>query len=480
MPRVNNELKPKRSRKFNRPSVPKSKAFKVTQDNRLAFAKFDDLSVNELKFFYYVISKLDSLTDKDFEIQEIPIEEVLFNALSNTSDENFTYISKLMDRLSKRIIQDKTLIYDPELNRDVRNQINMAIFKRLQYTEGQAVIKYQLNDCLKPYLLGIKKNFLSYKFENIIHMESGYAIRIYQMLLSELKQNRNEVEMYLIYLQDVLCVPKSMYIYGSFKQKVLAPSIKEINQHTDILVDDEIETIKDGKKIVKIKFKIAFKSAEQRKEQERKRKLFALESQIVKPLEKLKGKNLDFPINENETKGFVYQGECSIDEKKFQVNIVLEELANPRNKIVSHLKDIEDVEKLKTMHKQYEYKFFSKNKKLILANKDGSGLAWSHKILEDLKKPKETKEIEKEKEEAIVKGRFNGLVKTTPSEINESHKTIEEKKSKSIINEAQHKKEPFYKTKEEQEKALQKSTAILAKLKNQMIEHTQPKNLFDE
>ncbi len=390
MPRVNNEPKlNKRPKKFNRSKVPKSQAYKVTQDNRLVYSKFENLSVSELKFFYYVISKLNPISDKNFEVREIPINEILGEVLEHENlENNYTYVSKLIDRLAGRFIKDETIINDPITNKDVRNKKGMPIFRQIQYTEGQAIIKYQLNDCLSPYLLGLKEKFLTYKFENILPMTSSYAIRIYQMLLSERNQNKTKLEMPLIQLQDILCVPKSMYVWDNFKRRVLEPSLEEINQHTELVVMvDPKKLTKEGKKIIGITFEFDYKDKEQRKEQNKKKAIHQLGVRIVKPLEKLKGKTLDYMVN-GETKEITYCGNFTINEDRQEVIAVFEEMPQ-RNRYTLTLKTPEDIEKLKTMQKQHTYRRISKNKKLILADKDGSGLVFSQQIQENSKKRKE-------------------------------------------------------------------------------------------
>ncbi len=432
MPRINNEPKPnKRPKKFNRPKVPKSQAYKVTQDNRLVYSKFENLSVSELKFFYYIISKLSSINDKNFEVCEIPINEILGEVLDHENlDNHYTYISKLIDRLAGRFIKDETIINDPITNKDVRNKKGMPIFRQIQYTEGQATIKYQLNDCLSPYLIGLKEKFLTYKFENILPMTSGYAIRIYQMLLSERRQNKTKLEMPLIQLQDILCVPKSMYIFGSFKQKILDPSLEDINRHTElVVVVDPKKLIKEkkekgkkgnGKKIIGITFEFDYKDREQRKEQNKKKAIHQLGVRIVKPLEKLKGKTLDHMVN-GETKEIVYRGQFTIDEDKQEVIAVFEEMPQ-RKRYTLTLKTPEDIQKLKTMQKQHAYRLTSKNKKLILADKDGSGLVFSQQIQENLKKRKEKpKAIEKPTPPLLEKP------KPTPIENKTTQKAIKQK-----------------------------------------------------
>ncbi len=394
MPKVNNEPKPnKRPKKFKRPSVKKSQKYLVTQDNRFIYAKYGDTTANELKFFYYIISKLNSISDKGFEACEIPISEILGEVLDHENDQdNYTYIKKLCESLSKRYLLDETLIKDPVTNKEVDNFTIMSIFKFLQYTKGQATIKYQLNDCLKPYLLGLRKNFTQIPLQNILPIRSGYAIRIYQMLLCELKQNKNETTRTLIELQDMLCVPKSFYAWIDFKRNVLEPSLKEINATTDIVAS--YRPLKERQKIVKLEFEICYKDLQKRKDQAKDKEQQRIQMEVIKPLTELKDKTLAYPtdpLDENAIIALVYRGMHEIKEVKgkLQVVLTLEEANNPRKKQPLIISSANQIEKLKAMHENYQKRFFTQNTSKILKNKDGKGTAYIQQIQENLKKRNE-------------------------------------------------------------------------------------------
>ncbi|MGL2371529.1 replication initiation protein [Helicobacter pylori] len=390
MPKINNEPKPNRPKKSKRPSVKKSQKYLVTQDNRLIYAKYGDTTANELKFFYYIISKLNSISDKGFEACEIPINEILVETLEHENiDANYTYIKKLCESLSKRYLLDETLSIDSETNKEIERFISMPLFRFLEYTKGQATIKYQLNDCLKPYLLGLRKNFTQIPLQHILPIKSGYAIRIYQMLLSELKQNRNEVVMNLIYLQDVLCVPKSLYAWIDFKRNVLEPSLKEINATTDIIAD--YRPLKERQKIVKLEFQLCYKDLQRRKDQAKNKEAQRIQAEIIEPLTELKNKTLAYPtdpLDENAFSALVYRGMHEVKEVKgkLQVVLILEEANNPRKKQQLIIANAHQIEKLKAMKERYEQKFFTQNASKVLKNKDGSGLAYAEAIKAKLKK----------------------------------------------------------------------------------------------
>ncbi len=401
MPKVRSELNPKRPKKFKRPSVKKSQKYLITQDNRLIYAKYGDMVANELKFFYYVISKLNSINDESFQLHEVPISEILVTLNHENLDANHTYIKNLCRSLSKRILEDESVVIDLETNKEDELFEVMAIFKRIQYLKRKAVICYQLNDCLKPYLLGLRKNFTQIPLQRILPIRSGYAIRIYQMLLSELKQNRNEIEMDLLYLQDVLCVPKSMYAWIGFKNNVLIPSLKEINATTDIVAD--YRPLKQHQKIVKLAFEICYKDLQRCKDQAKDKEQQRIQVEVIKPLTELKNKTLAYPtdpLDENANIALVYRGMHEVKEVKgkLQVVLTLEEANNPRKKQQLIIANASQVEKLKAMHERYEQKFFTQNASKVLKNKDSKGLAYAQQIKENLKK-----RMEEDKPKPIAK-----------------------------------------------------------------------------
>ncbi|UOR24439.1 replication initiation protein (plasmid) [Helicobacter pylori] len=394
MPKVNNEPKPnKRPKKFKHPRVKKSQKYLITQDNRFIYAKYGNTTANELKFFYYIISKLNSISDKGFEACEIPINEILGEVLEHeTMDNHYTYIKKLCESLSKRYLLDETLSIDPITNKEVDNFKTMPLFRFLEYTKGQATIKYQLNDCLKPYLLGLRKNFTQIPLQHILPIRSGYAIRIYQILLSELNQNRNKATIPLIQLQDILCVPKSFYAWIDFKRNVLEPSLKEINATTDIVAS--YTTKKERQKITEIVFEICYKDLQKRKDQAKAKEQQRIQMEVIKPLAELKDKTLAYPtdpLDENAIIALVYRGMHEIKEVKgkLQVVLTLEEANNPRKKQPLIISNANQIEKLKAMHENYQKKFFTQNASKILKNKDGKGSVYIQQIQENLKKRNE-------------------------------------------------------------------------------------------
>lgn len=108
---------------------------------------------------------------------------------------------------------------------------------------------------LKPFLLELSSKFTSYKLANVVKLKSTYAIRIYELLkqYEDLKERTISLENLRYYLDAMDVYPN----YANFKQRVLKPSQKELEQKTDISF--EFEEIKIGRKVHKIRFIIRSK-----------------------------------------------------------------------------------------------------------------------------------------------------------------------------------------------------------------------------
>src|SRR5699024_1960864 len=122
-----------------------------------------------------------------------------------------------------------------------------------EYIGGKGVIRLRFVPELKPYLLQLKKAFTSYRLNNILSLKSAYAIRLYELMKKW--QQIGSWKVTVEELKPMLGIQRNSYKqYGHLKQRVLTPSIKELNDHTDIKV--QFQEQKTGRKITDILFNI--------------------------------------------------------------------------------------------------------------------------------------------------------------------------------------------------------------------------------
>lgn len=209
----------------------------VTKSNMLIEANYK-LGVVEQKIILCLASNIQP-TDSDFKTYTLPIKE--FNKLLGLKGHaKYTELRKITKELMQKV-------FEVRINKKV---IQVAWLSYVAYNESEGTIDIRFDPFLRPYLLELKREFTSYKLENVVKLKSSYAIRIYELLKQYEKLKERTFS--LMDLRKILGAEDIYPAYGNFKQRVLIPAQKELQKKTDI--NFKIEEIKIGRKVDKVKF----------------------------------------------------------------------------------------------------------------------------------------------------------------------------------------------------------------------------------
>jgi plasmid replication initiation protein len=127
-----------------------------------------------------------------------------------------------------------------------------------KYKVGTGYVDVSFDPKLKPFFLGLKERFTSYKLNNVIRLKSVYSIRIYELLKQYQSIGKRTITIEA--LREMLGIePKEYHLYGDFKRYVLQVAHHEINEKTDILV--EYREIKDVRRVAELEFTVTMKAA---------------------------------------------------------------------------------------------------------------------------------------------------------------------------------------------------------------------------
>ena len=209
----------------------------VVQQNVLIKGKYK-LGVTEMKIILHFIS-LVNRDDSDFWTYTIP-----------ASDLNMDY--KLI-KSAARNLMSKPAMEIPQVDKD---WLFVHWFSDISYNNG--CIEASFSPKLKPYLLELKKQFTTYELSNILPLNSIYAIRIYQLLKSDLY--KGTVIKYTINdLREMFGLVNKYNQYSSFKSRVLETARSELLEHTDISFT--YNELKTGRRVTSIEFHVTVKSS---------------------------------------------------------------------------------------------------------------------------------------------------------------------------------------------------------------------------
>ena len=132
---------------------------------------------------------------------------------------------------------------------------------RIFYVDDLALLEITFAPDVVPLITRLEEHFTKYEAKQVAHLTSKYATRLYELLIAwrevgkvpqlELSEFRNRLGL----------VDSEYTAMSDFKKRVLEPSIKQINEHTDITVT--YEQHKKGRIISGFSFK--FKQKQQPK-----------------------------------------------------------------------------------------------------------------------------------------------------------------------------------------------------------------------
>jgi plasmid replication initiation protein len=214
----------------------------VVKSNLLVEASYR-LSLQEARIILLLTSMIKK-NDEDFFSYKISIKD-FNNFIGIKSTGNYTRTKDITRKLRERTL----IIKDPEED----TELQIGWLSSIKYFNKQGFIELEFSPQLKPYLLNLKEFFTKYEIENIVKLNSSYAIRIYELLKQYEKIGYREFE--IIDLKKKLNIIENKYnVYANFKRKVILQSQKELKEKTDIYF--EFEEKKTGRKITGIKFLI--------------------------------------------------------------------------------------------------------------------------------------------------------------------------------------------------------------------------------
>lgn len=213
----------------------------VTQGNNLIEARHKKpLTAREQKIILTMVSMIEP-SDKDFKDYMISIRD-FHEMLGLEGREHYTEIKTVVESLMTKVV---------EIPLEDKGWLMTHWVSTARYIDGSGVIQLRFAPELKPYLLQLKTVFTSYKLNNILSLKSVYAIRLYELMKKWQPLARWECPIDLL-REKLGASNKSYNLYGNFKNKILIPAIKELNEQTDIFI--QYKELKKGRKVDAIEF----------------------------------------------------------------------------------------------------------------------------------------------------------------------------------------------------------------------------------
>lgn len=218
-----------------------SDKYLVTQSNRLIEADYSNanLPARTMKIARLIVAKI-SPDDKDFRLITID-NRAIKQYLGYKSTVPYNRFHADLDDICKRLNEEPIRIKTEADT--VLNAFFISSWE-INYKEGYTV--FEISGRLKKYLLELKQNYTSYQLVNIPRLNSGYSIRMYELLYQYKNIGKRKFD-----LEDLKRMIGCNYdLYGHFKKKALEKAQDDLKSNTDIRF--EYEEIKRGRKVTEL------------------------------------------------------------------------------------------------------------------------------------------------------------------------------------------------------------------------------------
>jgi len=182
------------------------------------------LTAVQQKLVNYLISDIKD-TDTTETIKEYDIFEILdLLGIPNEHNEHLKEFYKTLEAVASK----HWWWLDPDTN----NRTIMSFFNGVTITpDNKLQVSFNIN--ILPYLQALKGNYTGYKVFYILDMKSSYSMRLYEFLKAA--EGLHVWYSKISYLKMLLDCEN--YSFKDFNQKIIMPSLAEINKKSDITVD---------------------------------------------------------------------------------------------------------------------------------------------------------------------------------------------------------------------------------------------------
>lgn len=197
----------------------------VVHQNKLSYGKFEEFELRELKLLLKFIAEYSKTSENKLFLEAREIKRFI-----NMDRKSYSEFETLVRKLGKR----EVLIKDPTKNR----YVVYHIFSKLDFDLDNKTVELSYAPDFIPLITNLEKNFCKYDLENIENLKSKYSLMFY--IRAKAEMFKGKFYMSVEELGNLYGKKYTKYI-ENLDKKVVIPMLKEINEHTDILISSEKE-----------------------------------------------------------------------------------------------------------------------------------------------------------------------------------------------------------------------------------------------
>ncbi len=204
----------------------------VLMSNTLVQSRFEYTEV-QLDILFYLLSQLR----KNEKEEPVLVYELSVGELENMRGASIkSYrLQEMLDNMGGKPLKIRTADMD-----DPEDWHSIYLFEQHKYRKGSRLLRLQLTRSIIPFLFDLKREFTSVELYSVLRMTSKYGKRIYQ-ICCQWKNSFGRKKFYIEDLKRMLGCEDEYQQIGQFRQYVLEVAQKQINEHSDLRLEFELE-----------------------------------------------------------------------------------------------------------------------------------------------------------------------------------------------------------------------------------------------
>lgn len=196
----------------------------VIHQNKLSYGKFEEFELRELKLLLKFIAEYSKTSENKIFLNAKEIKNFI-----NMDRKSYSEFETLVRKLGKR----EVLIKDPTKNR----YVVYHIFSKLDFDLDNKTVELSYAPDFIPLITNLEKSFCKYDLENIENLKSKYSLMFYIRAKAEMFKGK-----FYMSADELGSLYGKKYLQDrNLDKKIIDPMLKEINEHTDILISSEKE-----------------------------------------------------------------------------------------------------------------------------------------------------------------------------------------------------------------------------------------------
>ena len=224
---------------------------KTLKKNRSIVQMSDEMTVFQRQSYNALlkVAQEQEINDKKKKTNSYKMSISRLRTLLNLSTETRKYediIKPLRELQRKQFVEIQTDTFE-----------SIPLLYAFKITKSTGTIEWKIDEKIRAKLL--ESDFFSLSLETNSKFTSTYALALYEQILRthhNKKKDFQELELTIKEFREYMAIPKKQYkLYGHLKNRVILPSITEINEHTDFYICAEER--KERLKVVGICFHFA-------------------------------------------------------------------------------------------------------------------------------------------------------------------------------------------------------------------------------